>query len=50
MMGIAVQYFGGYSSGFVLGAAIDLIGVLAMLIVIGRSKTRDTAEPHSTAA
>jgi MFS family permease len=50
MMGVAVQYFGGYSSGFVLGAAIDLIGVLAMLIVIGRRKASDTVEPHSTVA
>jgi ACS family hexuronate transporter-like MFS transporter len=45
MMGFAVQYFGGYGSGFVLGAAIDLIGVLAMLIVIGRRKTGDAVEP-----
>jgi MFS transporter, ACS family, hexuronate transporter len=50
MMGFAVQYFGGYGSGFVLGAAIDLIGVLAMLIVIGRRKTGDAVEPTSTAA
>jgi MFS transporter, ACS family, hexuronate transporter len=50
MMGFAVQYFGGYGSGFVLGAAIDLIGVLAMLIVIGRRKTSDAVERTSTAA
>jgi ACS family hexuronate transporter-like MFS transporter len=50
MMGIAVQYFGGYGSGFVLGAAIDLIGVLAMLIVIGRRKRGDAVEATSTAA
>jgi MFS family permease len=50
MMGIAVQYFGGYSSGFVLGAVIDLIGVLAMLLVIGRRAADKAAEGQSTAA
>jgi MFS transporter, ACS family, hexuronate transporter len=50
MMGIAVQYFGGYSSGFVLGAAVDLLGVLAMLLVIGRPTAASAAEPHSSAA
>jgi MFS transporter, ACS family, aldohexuronate transporter len=32
--GVVVQYFGGYSSGFALGATIDLIGVLAMVFVV----------------
>ncbi|MBN3809044.1 MFS transporter [Paraburkholderia sp. Ac-20347] len=34
LMGMAVQYLGGYDSGFLLGAAIDLLGVLAMLFFI----------------
>jgi MFS transporter, ACS family, hexuronate transporter len=50
MMGIAVQYFGGYSSGFVLGAVVDLIGVLAMLLVIGRRTADKATEGQSTAA
>ncbi|MEA3128456.1 MAG: transporter, family, hexuronate transporter, partial [Paraburkholderia sp.] len=50
MMGIAVQYFGGYSSGFVLGAVVDLIGVLAMLLVIGRRTAGETAGTPTTAA
>jgi ACS family hexuronate transporter-like MFS transporter len=49
MMGLAVQYFGGYSSGFVLGAAVDLVGVLAMLLVIGR-RGAATAEDTQTKA
>jgi MFS family permease len=32
--GFAVEYFGGYSSGFALGATIDLIGVLAMALFV----------------
>lgn len=36
--GLAVEYFGGYSTGFALGATIDLIGVLAMTFVV-RSRT-----------
>ncbi len=50
MMGFAVQYFGGYSSGFMLGAAVDLVGVLAMLLVIGRRAAGEAAETHTTAA
>jgi hypothetical protein len=50
MMGLAVQYLGGYSSGFMLGAAVDLVGVLAMLLVIGRRAAAGTVETHTTAA
>jgi hypothetical protein len=50
MMGIAVQYFGGYSSGFVLGAAVDLLAVLAMLLVIGRRAAGEAGETPTTAA
>jgi nitrate/nitrite transporter NarK len=50
MMGIAVQYLGGYSSGFVLGAAVDLVGVLAMLLVIGRRREAEAAETQTTVA
>ncbi|MGI4985587.1 MAG: MFS transporter [Janthinobacterium lividum] len=34
VMGMAVERLGGYDSGFLLGAAIDLLGVLAMLFFI----------------
>jgi predicted MFS family arabinose efflux permease len=34
IMGFAVQYLGGYSSGFALGATVDLIGVLAMIFFV----------------
>jgi nitrate/nitrite transporter NarK len=50
MMGLAVQYLGGYSSGFMLGAAVDLVGVLAMLLVIGRRAAGETVKTHTTAA
>jgi len=50
MMGLAVQYLGGYSSGFVLGAVIDLIGVLAMLLVIGRRRVGEAGETQTTVA
>jgi ACS family hexuronate transporter-like MFS transporter len=50
MMGIAVQYFGGYSSGFVLGAVIDLIGVLAMIFLVrAQSSPPPLAHRHTTA-
>ena len=50
MMGIAVQYFGGYSSGFVLGAVIDLIGVLAIIFVVRRRKPEGSVLPQRSAA
>ncbi|MBN3849334.1 MFS transporter [Paraburkholderia sp. Ac-20342] len=42
MMGFVVQYFHGYSGGFVAGAVVDLIGVLAMAIFIRPEKHRET--------
>lgn len=38
VMGFVVQYFGGYSGGFVVGAVVDLVGVLAMAILIRPEK------------
>ncbi|MGI4858041.1 MAG: MFS transporter [Janthinobacterium lividum] len=40
VMGMAVERLGGYNSGFLLGAIIDLLGVLAMLFFI-TPHTRD---------
>jgi hypothetical protein len=45
-MGFAVQYLGGYSTGFGLGATVDLIGVLAMILFV---KTRQHAIAAATA-
>jgi ACS family hexuronate transporter-like MFS transporter len=50
MMGIAVQYFGGYSSGFVLGAAIDLIGVLAMIFFVRAHRSGEPMVRRATTA
>ncbi|MFL9966793.1 MFS transporter [Paraburkholderia sediminicola] len=50
MMGFAVQYLGGYGSGFMLGAAIDLIGVLTMIFVIGSPKLGNAVETTGTVA
>src|SRR5258705_13806754 len=50
MMGLAVQYLGGYSSGFMLGAAGGLVGVLAMLLVICPPAAGGTVETATTAA
>jgi MFS transporter, ACS family, hexuronate transporter len=41
MMGFVVQYFHGYSGGFIVGAAVDLLGVLAMAIFIRPEKHSD---------
>ncbi|MFL9910009.1 MFS transporter [Paraburkholderia sp. RL17-337-BIB-A] len=38
MMGFAVQYLGGYGSGFMLGAAIELIGMLTTIVVASDRK------------
>ncbi|MFM0632223.1 MFS transporter [Paraburkholderia xenovorans] len=50
MMGFAVQYLGGYGSGFMLGAAIDLIGVLTMIFVIGSRKPGNAVETSGIVA
>ncbi len=47
--GIAVQYLGGYSSGFALGATIDLIGVLAMAFVVRNRYETAVMAPNSVA-
>ncbi|GAB7542680.1 MFS transporter [Cupriavidus sp. 8B] len=48
--GFAVQYFGGYSSAFALGATIDLVGVLAMVFVINSRTTMSQPAVSSSAA
>lgn len=50
VMGFAVQYLGGYSSGFVLGAVIDLVGVLAMTFVIRNRHAAGPMHMANTAA
>src|SRR6202521_2409601 len=50
MMGLAVQYLGGYSSGFVLGAAIDLIGVLTMIFLVRAQRPREPMVRRATTA
>ncbi|CAM2197079.1 Hexuronate transporter [Paraburkholderia kururiensis] len=47
LTGIAVEHFGGYSSGFALGATIDLIGVLAMTFVV---RSRGSMRPVTSGA
>jgi MFS family permease len=43
IMGFAVQYLGGYSSGFALGAIVDLIGILAMIFFVKTRRQPDVA-------
>lgn len=48
--GFAVEYFGGYSSAFALGATIDLVGVLAMVFVINSGTTMSQPAASNSAA
>jgi len=50
LMGFAVQYLGGYESGFLVGAAIDLAGVLAMFFFIRTSLHSGTPAVESSVA
>jgi MFS family permease len=50
LMGMAVEHLGGYDSGFLVGAVIDLLGVLAMLFFItSRTSDREPALDSSQA-
>ncbi|WP_176079825.1 MFS transporter [Paraburkholderia tropica] len=40
LMGLAVQYLGGYNSGFLLGAIIDAVGVLGITLLIPSGMAR----------
>jgi hypothetical protein len=48
--GFAVEYFGGYGSGFALGASIDLIGVLAMAFLINQRSVPSRTLTEGSAA